>query len=107
MRCIICNGDTIRKRIEYKEFGISLGNFNAEVCKKCGEAYFDEKIAEEIQQRSKQLGLFGLAKKAKVAEIGNSLAIRIPKEIAAFLNLKKGKDVVLLPKDKHDLLVQV
>jgi len=107
MRCIICKGDTIKKKIEYKELGVSLGNFNAEVCKKCGESYFDEKTVEEIQQKSKQIGLFGLAKKAKVAEVGNSIAIRIPKEIATFLNLKKGKEVVLLPKDKHDLLIQV
>ena len=73
MRCIICNGDTTRKKIEYKEFGVSLGNFNAEVCKKCGESYFDEDAAEEIQQKSKQMGLFSLAKKAIMTDRKTSM----------------------------------
>ncbi|MBI3027015.1 AbrB/MazE/SpoVT family DNA-binding domain-containing protein [Candidatus Woesearchaeota archaeon] len=107
MRCVICNGETIRKNVEYKESGVPLGNFSAYVCQKCGETYFDEKIAEKIQQKSKQMGLFGLAKKAKVAEIGNSIAIRIPKEIAEFLKLKKGKEVVIFPENKNELHITV
>ena len=107
MKCVICGGKTARKNVEYKEFGVSLGNFNADICRKCGETFFDEKTAEKIQQKSKQLGLFGLAKKAKVAKIGNSIAIRIPKEIAEFLKLKKGEEVTILPQGKHGLNVQI
>lgn len=107
MKCIICGGKTARKSVEYREFGVPLGNFNADVCKKCGETFFDEKTAEKIQQKSKGLGLFGLAKKAKVAKIGNSIAIRIPKEIAEFLKLKKGEEVTILPQGKHGLNVQI
>ncbi len=107
MKCIICGHNTVKKNIDYGEFGILIGNFRAEICAKCGETYFDEEVAEKIQQKSKELGLFGLAKKAKIAEVGNSIAIRIPKEIAKFLDLKKGKEVILMPKDKHDLKIQV
>ena len=107
MKCVICNGETVKKNVEYKESGVSVGNFNAYVCQKCGETYFDEKTAEKIQIKSKQMGLFGLAKKAKVAEIGNSIAIRIPKEIAEFLKLKKGKEVVIFPESKNDLHITV
>ena len=107
MKCVICNGETVKKNAEYKESGVSVGNFNAYVCQKCGETYFDEKTAEKIQNKSKQMGLFGLAKKAKVAEIGNSIAIRIPKEIAEFLKLKKGKEVVIFPESKNDLHINV
>ncbi len=107
MKCVICGGRTKEKIVDYKELGISFGKYKAEVCENCGETYFDENIAEKIQQKSKQLGLFGLAKKAKVAEIGNSIAIRIPKDIAGLLNLKKGKEVTLLPKDKHNLNIEV
>ena len=107
MKCIICGGQTNRKVTEYKEFGVPLGNFKADVCGKCGETYFDEKIAEEIQQKSKKMGLFGLTKKAKIAEIGNSIAIRIPKEIAEFLGLKKGSEVTIFPKGKHELQINV
>ena len=107
MKCVICDGKTTGKLIEHKEFGISLGNFKAEVCQKCGEIFFDEKTAEKIQQKSKQMGLFGIAKKARIAEIGNSIAIRIPKEIAKFLDLKKGREVTMFPKSKHGLHIDV
>ncbi len=107
MKCVICNGKAVQKTVAYEEFGTPLGKFKAEVCEKCGETYFDEQTAGIIQQKSKEAGLFGLAKKTKVAEIGNSLAIRIPKEIASFLQIKKGKEVMLMPKDKHDLIVAV
>ena len=107
MKCVVCGGGTTRKIVEHKEFGVSLGNFKAEACKKCEEVYFDEKTAQLIQNKSKELGLFGLAKKAKVAELGNSIAIRIPKEIAEFLKLKKGKEVTIFPENKHELHINV
>lgn len=107
MRCVICGGQTIKKNVDYKESGVLVGNFTAFVCQKCGETYFDEKTAEKIQHKSKQMGLFGLAKKAKVAEIGNSIAIRIPKEIAEFLKLKKGKEVTIFPESRNDLHISV
>ena len=107
MKCVICEAETIRRIIEYKEFGVSLGNFKADVCKKCGETYFDEKTAANIQDKSREMGLFGLAKKAKVAKIGNSIAIRIPKEIAEFLKLKKGEEVTIFPEGDHKLHINV
>ena len=107
MKCVLCSGKTEPKLVDYQEMGVSFGKYNAEACGQCGEEFFDEKTAGEIQRKSRQLGLFGLARKAKVAEIGNSIAIRIPKEMAAFLHLKKGKEVTLLPKNRHDLMIQV
>ena len=107
MKCITCGGKTEEKRIEYAELGVSFGKYKAQVCLKCDESYFDEATAAKIQQKSKELGLFGMARKTKVAEVGNSLAIRIPKDIADFLGLKKGHEILLQPKDKHDLRIQV
>ena len=103
----MCNGKTMSKTVEHKEFGVSLGSFPASVCEKCSEIYFDEKTAETIQKKSQELGLFGLAKKVKVAEIGNSIAIRIPKSIGTFLNLKKGAEVTIFPETKHDIRIHV
>ncbi len=102
----MCSGRTGQQSVEYKEVGVSFGKYKAEVCLQCGEQFFDENVAESIQQKSKKLGLFGLASKTKVAEIGNSFAIRIPKEIASFLHLKKGKEVSLVPQNRHDLMIK-
>tara|TARA_Y100000310_G_scaffold86643_1_gene83507 strand:+ start:2748 stop:3059 length:312 start_codon:yes stop_codon:yes gene_type:complete len=103
----MCNGKTAKKVVDYKEFGVNLGKFPAIVCTKCDETFFDEDIVEKIQQKSKEAGLFGLAKKVKVAEIGNSLALRIPKELAQFLHLEKGKEVTILPEGKNGLHIEV
>jgi len=100
-------GNLEEKSIEHKEFGISLGKFKADVCISCGEAFFDSDTAKKIQAKSKKLGLFGLAKKTKVAQVGNSLAVRIPKEIAAFIKLKKEKEVRIIPKNTHEITIEV
>lgn len=107
MKCVLCGEKTVEKTVEHAEYGISLGHFKANVCEKCGETYFDEKTVVKIQEKSKEMGLFGLAKKVKVAELGNSIAIRIPKDIATFLNIKKGQQVLLAPQTKHDLHIEV
>ncbi|HIH43079.1 TPA: AbrB/MazE/SpoVT family DNA-binding domain-containing protein [Candidatus Woesearchaeota archaeon] len=107
MKCVICNGKTAKKLVEHKEFGVLVGRFPAEICEKCEETYYSEEIVEEIQKKSKELGLFGLARKVKIAELGNSIAIRIPKEISEFLHLKKGEEVLLVPESKRDLHVQI
>lgn len=108
MKCVICDEGTLKeKAIEYKEFGVSLGRYKANVCTKCGEAFFDAETAKKIQAKSKELGLFGLAKKTKVAKVGNSLAIRIPKEIVNFIKLKKEEEVRIFPKNQHELVINV
>ena len=103
----MCNGSLKSKLIEHKEYGISLGKFRALVCSKCNEVFFDSDIVDKIQLRSKQLGLFGLSRKTKVANVGNSLAIRIPKEIAKFMKLKKKEEVRIVPKSSKEISIEV
>lgn len=107
MKCVFCNSATEEKLVDYAEIGVSLGKFKAQVCTKCGETFFDSETAEKIQAKSKELGLFGLAKKIKVAEVGNSLAIRVPKHLAEFVGLKKGHEVLIRPREKNELSIEV
>ncbi len=45
-KCYVCGiGKLIKKKVDYKVFGISIGKFDAEVCDKCGETFFDEEIS--------------------------------------------------------------
>lgn len=106
MKCVLCSGKLEEKIVEDKEFGVSLGRFKANVCWDCGEAYYDSEVAKKIQAKSKELGLFGLAKKTKVAQVGNSLAIRIPKEVAEFMNLHKEDMVTIVPKSQKELSIE-
>lgn len=108
MKCVMCNGALEEKHVEHKEFEVVIGTFNAQVCRSCGEAFYDAKTVDAIQAKSKKLGLFGLAaKKTKVAQVGNSLAVRIPKEIATFLHLQKEKEVRVIPKSQKEILLEV
>lgn len=104
-KCEECKGKLIKKQVEFAMYGISLGKFPAEVCSKCGEEVFDEKTSQEIDRIAKEKGLWGLAKKVKVVKIGNSLAVRIPKQISDFIGLKEGKEALMRP-DKNKIIIE-
>lgn len=106
MKCVMCNSELKEKLVEYEEYGTLFGKYKAKVCSNCGEIYFDQETVDKIQQQSKKLGLFGIIKKAKVAQVGNSLAIRIPKGIALATGLKKGKEVIIAPRSKSNISIE-
>ena len=103
----MCEGKLEKKNVEHKEYGVSLGTFPALVCNKCNNVFYDSDIVDIIQTKSKEMGLFGLTKKTKVAKVGNSLAVRIPKEIAEFIHLDKEMEVRIKPKNKKELVIEI
>ena len=105
--CEECGGRIEKKPVDYILLGKNLGKFEAEVCTKCGEQVFDEGVSDKIEKRSKELSLFGLHAKVKINQVGNSIAVTITKPISKFLNLKKGKSVLIYPEDKHRLIVEI
>jgi hypothetical protein len=105
--CEECGGKIEKKLVDYVLLGKNLGKFEAEICNKCGEEVFDENASDKIEKKAKELGLWGLQSKAKVNQVGNSLAVTVTKPISEFLNLKKGKDVLIYPEDKHRLVVEI
>lgn len=106
-KCISCNGKLKNKIVEYKIYGVSIGKFPALVCNSCGEQWFSEETSRKIENKEKQLGLFGLSIETKVSYSGNSLIIRIPKELAKFLNIRKETKVELMPENKNRLCIAV
>jgi len=102
MRCPICQNGILRKgKIKETMFGIYLGEFPAEICSNCNESFTDAETTRVIEQVAKKKGIWGLGKKTKITKTGNSLAVRIPKDIADFLKLKEGSEAFIHPeKDK-------
>jgi len=99
MKCIICNKGILKKgKIKEHMFGVYLGEFPAEICNKCNESFTDSKTTRKIEEIAKKKGIFGLEKKTKITKTGNSLAVRIPKEIADFFKLKEGKEAYIHPE---------
>ena len=100
-------GDLKKGKFEEKMFGISLGKYDAEICNKCGEAFFSTEAMERIEAKAKELGIWGLAKNLKVVKSGNSLSVRIPAKVARFLNIKEGENVILYPDGKNRFVVEI
>ena len=76
-----------------------MGEFEGYRCE-CGEEWFDEATVDEIEKRTMELGIFGLAIKENVSVSGNSLIIRVPKKLAEFLKIEKGSRVYIKPEGK-------
>ncbi len=106
MKCPVCEKGRLKKgKVKETMFGVYLGEFPAQICSKCGESFTDESITREIEQKAREKGIWGLGKKTKITRTGNSLAVRIPKEIATFLHLKEGKEAYIHP-EKNRLIIE-
>lgn len=44
-------------------FGVDLGEFEAEVCPKCGESFLEEAAMEQLEQRARQAGVWASGRK--------------------------------------------
>lgn len=107
-KCPICGSGTLKKgEIEEEMFGISLGRYDAEICDTCGESFVDEATMRMIEAKARELGIWGIAKKIKVVRSGDSLAIRIPLDIAKLFNLHEGKEIFLYPEGATELALEI
>lgn len=103
----ICGGTLKKSHCEVEFFGINFGLKECEICTSCGSEYLSEEIMREVEEEVKAKKIFGLERKVKVSKSGNSLVIRIPKEIAEFMNLKKDALLRLFPVENKRLEVEV
>ena len=107
-KCYICEkGKLENKKVDYPLYGISLGKFNAQVCTKCKEVFFDENTSKRMTEIAKEKGLWGLQTKTKIGQSGTTLDIRLPKKIIEFLDLEKGKAVEIYPEGKNKLVISI
>jgi len=98
--CPVCDKGILKKgKIKEDMFGVYLGEFPAEICSKCGESFTDSETTKKIEETAKKKGIWNLGRKTKITRTGNSLAVRIPKEIADYLNLTEGKESYIHPED--------
>lgn len=106
--CPVCSRGALRpKRVSESMFGVDLGRYDAEVCDACGEVFFTPPSVDRIQSRAKELGLWGLASKVKIARSGNSLVVRIPSPLARYLEIRSGQEVLVAPDKKHTLVLDL
>ena len=106
MKCPICEKGELRSGTAPESlFGVALGTFPAEICDACGETFTDAIATAQIESAAREKGIWGLGKKTKVTKTGNSLSVRIPKEIADYLKLKAGREAYIHP-DGNKLVIE-
>jgi len=106
-KCPICEKGNLKPVMEkHVLFGVDLGSYPGEKCTACGEVFTDSSVMKKIELAAKQRGIWGLGRKTKIAKAGNSLAVRIPKEIAKHLNLKEGKEAYVHP-EKDKIVIEI
>ena len=98
MECPICKGKMEKIKDKLKEDRIE---FEAYRCLSCGEEIIDMKQLKSLADKYRKLRK---AKDITFAKWGNSIAVRIPSEIAEEFNIKSGKPGILT-KDKEGIKI--
>ena len=102
-----CGGNLRKTKVEVEFFGIDFGLRDAEVCMACGSEYLDHETLKEVEMEIKKRNIFAMERKVQVDRSGDSLVIKIPPEIAEFLDIHYKSLVQLFPVDRNRLEVKV
>ncbi len=103
-----CGGSIQWKKDKVIVDGVDCGILDVEYCEACGEEYFPEESMQIVEQKLKEKGLWGIQRKeARLWQSGNSVIIRIPKEMTEKLNLKPNEKVVIYTEGKKKIIIDV
>lgn len=103
-----CGGRIKWKKDKVVIEGLNCGNLDIEYCEKCGEEYLPENTMEIVETKLKEAGLWGIQRKeVNLWRSGNSVVLRIPKDIAKKLNLKPNEKVTLYAEGKNKLIINL
>lgn len=96
-----------RKNVPYALHGVDLGIFSGEVCAHCGQQFFDEATSKKIELAAKKASVWGLCVQTRVGKSGNALDVRIGQQLAQFVGLTQGTEVMIHPDGKRRLVIEV
>ena len=88
---------------------VIIKNVDGYYCPKCKEEIFTSDQAEIARGKLKDTlpGFEAFKTRKKVAMIGNSFSIPIPKDVADFVHLKKGEEIRITVKSRNRLIVDI
>lgn len=90
MNCPKCAGKMVEKKGMTPE-GVG---YAYSLCGKCGEEIVNMKQLHAVAQQYRETKRYT----AKISKWGDSLAVRIPKELAKKYNMKQNGEVTLIPE---------
>ncbi len=109
MKCVCGNKlQEIETEMDFFDGNLIMRNVKAFYCSKCKEELFDSKEGDKIfEQVSKLSPQYAFESRKKIAKVGNSFAIPVSKEIADYMQIKKGEDIIIKVKSPKRLIIEV
>lgn len=103
-----CGGKVKWKKEKVLVDGIDCGILDVEICSTCGEKYFPEETMEIVQEKLKKEGLWGVQRKeVSLWKSGNSVLLRLPKELTEILSLRPDQKVRMHNEGKKRIIIDV
>ena len=102
-KCNILVKEGVLPRYEFQE-GFPLKNVEAYQCRKCGNVFFSERQAKEMERRTEKEYSFGFDRKVTIS--GRRLVVGIPAELADHLKIKKGQKVRIIPIAREGFMIK-
>lgn len=109
MNCVCGNNlEEILTEMDFFDGKIIMRDVKAFYCSNCKEELFEsiegDKIFEQISKLSQQ---YIFESRKKIARVGNSFAIPVSKEIADYMQIKKGGEILVKVKNPKRLIVEI
>jgi len=109
MNCV-CGArlEKIKTEIDFFDGKVIVRDVEAFYCPECKEELFNSKQGNELFEKVSKLNLNeSFESRKKISKVGNSLAIPLSKEIAEYLQVKKGAEIQIKVKNKKRLIVDL
>ncbi len=109
MNCVCGNKlREIRTEMDFFDGKLIMRDVKAFYCSNCKEELFDSKEGDRLfEQASKTGAQYSFESRKKIAKVGNSFAIPVSKEIASYMQIKKGEEILIKVKTPKRLVVEL
>ncbi|MFH1587092.1 MAG: YgiT-type zinc finger protein [Candidatus Diapherotrites archaeon] len=109
MKCVCgANMEKIKTEMDFHDGQVIVRNVTAFYCPKCKEELFDSKEGDRIFGQVSKLNIAqSFESRKKITKVGNSFAIPVSKEIADYMQIKKGEDIKIKVQNQKRLIVDL
>ncbi len=109
MKCV-CGGKLKEIKTSMELFGgkVVINDIKAHYCPDCKEELFDSKKGDKLYEEVSKLGILQpFESRKKITKVGNSFAVPISKDIADFMQMKKGGEIRIKVQSPKRLVVDI
>jgi hypothetical protein len=105
IKCHLCGGEAELKyeNLELDDGKITIKDSPYYHCSKCKE---DFSTSEQMFELDKQIHT-KFAFRRNLTKSGRSISLNIPSDLAENYNLKKGKEIELIPQNSKQIILQI